>query len=80
MAGTKECPACDAKIAESEKKCPACGVDIEELEDAVATIETAQKVIEKRKAKNAPAPPQPEPEVKKRNKLLSLGSMIRKRG
>lgn len=80
MADTKECPNCDAKIASSEVKCPACGVNIEELEDAVTTVETAQKVIEKRRAKNAPAaPPEQQPE-KKSSKLLSLGSALRKRG
>ena len=46
---TKICESCDAEIGFNEKTCPKCGIDFEELEVAVKTVTTAQKVAEKRR-------------------------------
>jgi hypothetical protein len=64
---TKKCESCDAEIGESEKSCPKCGVDFEELEDTVKTVDTATKVLEKRRKAEAmkctcnPAPAEGKP-------------------
>lgn len=77
---TKECPNCNVKVGKSEVTCPSCKVNFEELEDAVTTVERAQKIIEKRKpappAPPTPPPPTNQPEAK-RNVFTSLGKVLR---
>jgi RNA polymerase subunit RPABC4/transcription elongation factor Spt4 len=79
MAETKQCPKCDAVIATTETKCPACGVDLEELENAIATVEAAQAVIEKRRKATPQIAPPIEPASRKRIPWTSLGAALRKR-
>jgi RNA polymerase subunit RPABC4/transcription elongation factor Spt4 len=88
---TKTCENCDKVIGASESKCPSCGVVFEELEDAVATVDRANSILAKRKARTAPPEPTPVPEVPpapapeptpnpqpKRNIFTSLGRTFRK--
>lgn len=65
-ANTKKCEYCDETIGKSETKCPKCGTDFEALEEDVKAIERANKVIEKRKAKDAPPEPKPTEKTKGR--------------
>jgi hypothetical protein len=78
MADTRDCPKCESTIGATEEKCPSCGIVIVEFEDAMTTVDEAQKALE-RKRKKAEPTPEPAP-VKKSNlgKLASLGSMLRK--
>ena len=73
---TITCENCDAEIGKSETKCPKCGVVFEDLADAIASVETANKVIEKRK-KKAELPVAPP--AKKENPLRALGKVLRKK-
>ena len=88
---TKACDSCDQIIGKSETKCPKCGVDFEALEDAVVTLEQAQKVLEKRRKAAEPKPCAkcskvhdgecaPAPPAKKVSPLRGLGAAMRKRG
>ena len=67
---TKECPNCEQEIGESETTCPRCQVNISDLEDEISVVDRAQKVIERRKAKEAA--PVPTPTAKKRTIFRSL--------
>lgn len=77
---TKVCLSCEKEIGESEKDCPACGVNLEELEDAVATVEKAQAILDKRRKPITPPVPEPTPEpAKKTSRLVSLGKVLRRK-
>lgn len=72
----KNCIECGQEIAASEKKCPACSADLETLEQEVEVVERAQKLIEKKKARETPPPPSPETTpAKKKSIFASLGEL-----
>lgn len=88
IAKTKICPACDAVIGESETECPKCKVNFEELEDSIAAVDTASKVLAKRKAAAAPKPCPKcgkehegdcPPPAKKKSLIRALGASLRKK-
>ena len=74
----KACENCDAEIAISENECPKCHVKFDELEEVIVSVTTAQNVIEKRKAKEAPPVPTPEPAATPASRLRGLGNAIRR--
>lgn len=83
MSDTINCPECDVTIGKDEKECPSCHVNIEELEEAISTVERANKVIEKRKRASVPPPPEtPEPEApKKKSSIFTrFGKRVTKKG
>lgn len=77
---TKVCENCDTQVSLAELTCPKCGVTFSDLEDAITTVQRANTILEKRKAKTVPAPevvpPVTAPE-KKVSVLTSLGKVIR---
>lgn len=79
MADTRECPKCESTIGVTEEKCPSCGIVIVEFEDAMTTVDEAQKALERKRKKEQPPAPAPAPEKKSNlGKLASLGSVLRK--
>jgi len=86
MADTKICPECDKEIGVSETVCPSCSTNLEELEETVAAVEKANKVLEKRRKKKeeeerAALPPTVTPPATKTTgaaRLRSLGRAFRK--
>lgn len=75
---SKKCLECDAVIGENEKVCPACQTDLEELEQTVAAVEKANKVIAKRAAAVPPPEPESEPEPETKVSIFRRLALKRK--
>lgn len=72
---TKKCLECEQEIAVTEKKCPKCGADLETLEQEVAVVERAQKLLEKKRKRETPPEPPAPPVPEKSSIFASLGKV-----